>query len=153
MIRMLLCLKLSQRLYMLPSFVWILFIFCCSDWLFFVPLYSKSIWFLPSSTLLLIPYKFFLTDWIFFMLLRFSLNSLSSLITVVLNSASSRLSLFFLSPFCLVLFLEFCSVLSLGPCFFFSSFWQPPCVCFYVLGTAALTPCLSSMASCRKAHL
>ena len=49
-----------------------------------------------------------------------------------------------LSPFCSVLFLEFCSVLSFGPYFFVSSFWQPPCVCFCVLGRAALTPCLSA---------
>ena len=34
-----------------------------------------------------------------------------------------------LSPFCLVLFLEFWSVLSFGPCFFVSSFWQPASVC------------------------
>ena len=49
-----------------------------------------------------------------------------------------------LSPFHLVLFLEFCSVLSFGPYFCVSSFWQPPCVCFCVLGRAALTPCLSA---------
>ena len=55
-----------------------------------------------------------------------------------------------LSPFCLVLFLGFCSVLSFGPYFFVSSIWQPPCVCFCVLGRAALTPCLSSMACYRK---
>ena len=41
-----------------------------------------------------------------------------------------------LSPFHLVLFLGFCSVLSSGPYFFVSSIWQPPCV--------------SSMAYCRK---
>ena len=34
----------------------------------------------------------------------------------------------YLSLFCLVLFLEFCSVLSFGTCFFASSFWQPPCL-------------------------
>ena len=43
-----------------------------------------------------------------------------------------------LSPFCLVLFLKFCSVLSFRPCFFVFWFWQPPCVC--VLGRAALIP-------------
>ena len=40
-------------------------------------------------------------------------------------------------------FVEFCSVLSFGP-YFFVSIWQPPCVCFCVLGKAALTPCLST---------
>ena len=43
----------------------------------------------------------FLSDWSFFMLFRFSLNSLGILITCGLNSACDR------SPFCLVLFLEF----------------------------------------------
>ena len=57
-----------------------------------------------------------------------------------------------LSPFHLVLFLEFCSVLSFGPFFFVSSLWQPLCVCVCVLGRAAWTPCLSSVAYCRKVH-
>ena len=57
---------------------WILYSSCCSDWLFFASLYFKSlIWFLVSSTLLLIPYKFFfisisvsfVSDWIIFMVL------------------------------------------------------------------------------------
>ena len=55
-----------------------------------------------------------------------------------------------LSTFHLVLFLEFCFVLSFGPYFFVSSIWQPPCVCFCVLDRAALAPCLSSVAYCRK---
>ena len=55
-----------------------------------------------------------------------------------------------LSPFCLLLFLEFWSVLSFGVYFFVSSIWQPPCVCFCVLGRAALTPCLSSVTYWRK---
>ena len=51
-----------------------------------------------------------------------------------------------LSPFWLVLFLEFCSVISLGTRFFISSFWLPPCVYFYVLGIAALSPGLGIVA-------
>ena len=42
-----------------------------------------------------------------------------------------------LSPFCLFLFLEFYSVLLFGTCYFVSSFWQLPCVCFYILGKTA----------------
>ena len=37
-----------------------------------------------------------------------------------------------------------------GPYFFLSSILQSPCVCFCVLGRAALTPCLSSVAYFRK---
>ena len=70
------------------------------------------------------------------MLLRSFLSSLSILIISVLFSASRRL----LVSIFLVIFLEFSSVLSLEPCFFVSSFRQPPCVCFYVLGRAATAP-------------
>ena len=84
----------------------------------------------------------------FFMVLKYSVISLSILITSVLNSVSNRLliSILFSS------FSGFWSALSFGPYFFVSSFWQSACVCFYVLGRAALTPCLSSMAYCRKVH-
>ena len=34
------------------------------------------------------------------------------------------------NPFSLGFFLEFCSILSSGACFFASSFWQPPCGSF-----------------------
>ena len=70
-------------------------------------------------------------------MLPYSVSSRSILITSILNSACDRLAIFF----CLVLFLVFCSFLSFGLCFFVSSIWQPPCVCFCVLGRAALTPC------------
>ena len=88
----------------------------------------------------------FISFWVFFILLSHSASALSILITSVLNSASDS----WLSPFCLGFFQGFCSVLSFGPYFFVSSIWQPPCICFSVLGRAALTPCLSSMAYCRK---
>ena len=85
----------------------------------------------------------------FFMLFRFSLSSstfplsaLSILITSVLKSISSR----WLVSFCLVLFLEFHSFLLFGTCFFVSSFWQASCVCFYVLGRAAVFPSLGRVA-------
>ena len=77
------------------------------------------------------------------MLLRSSLSSLRILITSVLSSVSDRLLIF-------ILFSSFSGVLIC--CFiwamFLCSFWQPPCVCFYVLGRAAGTPCLGSMAGC-----
>ena len=70
-----------------------------------------------------------------FMLLPYSVSSLSTLITSVLNSWSDRcvISISF------SLFLEFCSVLSLGPYFFASSICQPLYVCFCVLSRAALS--------------
>ena len=77
-----------------------------------------------------------------FILWPYSISSLSVLITTVLNCASDRLAIFVR----LVLFLGFCSALSFGPCFFVSSIWQPPCVCFCVLGRAASTWCLGSVA-------
>ena len=70
------------------------------------------------------------------------LSSLSILITSVLNSASGRL----LVSTLLSSFSEFCSVLSFGPCFLVSSFWQPPCVCFYILGRATISPSLGGVA-------
>ena len=75
------------------------------------------------------------------MLLTYSMSALSILITSVLNFVSDRLviSISFNS------FLKFCSVLSIGPYFFVSSIWQPPCVCFCILGRAALTPCLGPL--------
>ena len=74
------------------------------------------------------------------------MSSLSILITSVLNSASDRLviSISF-SSFPGVLLCSF-----IGPYFFVSLIRQPPCVCFCVLGRAALTPCLSSVAYYRR---
>ena len=101
-------------------------------------------------SLLLFPCKLFFISisvsfifyWIFFfMLLRSSLNALSTPITSVLNSASDR-SIISICSF----FLEFWSVFLFGPCFFVFSFWQPPCVCFYVLDRAAMTPGLGIVA-------
>ena len=137
---MLVYLKLSQRLLNLSLWVFFflysfLFLFF---WLnvFYLP-YVLYHWsdFSASSTPLLFPCKYFFISlsvtfvyaWVFFMLLKYPMSSLSILITCVFNSASDRLSLL-----CLILFLEFCSVLSFGPYFLVSLFWQPPCVCFYV---------------------
>ena len=47
-----------------------------------------------------------------------------------------------------ILSLEFCSFPSFEPHFFVSSFWQAPCVCFYVLGRAAMSPGLGRVALC-----
>ena len=154
MMQMLDLLKLFQRLFILSSFFWILFYSTCSVLLLFASLCSKSlIWFLASSTLLLFPCKLFfisisvsfVSDWVFFLHLRSSLGSLSVLIYPIFLTLHL---IDYQSPFHLALFLEFWSTLSFGPCFFVSSFWQPPRVYFYVLGSAALTPCLDSVASC-----
>ena len=121
-----------------PHFFWILFSFCCSDWVFSSSLPFKFLaWSSASSTLLPIPYNvffisvsiFFISDWIFFMvsvsffmLFKFTLSSstlplcsLSILITSVLNSASNRLliSLLF-SSFSVVLFYSF--IWGMFPC-------------------------------------
>nr|KAF6450522.1 hypothetical protein HJG59_008394 [Molossus molossus] len=122
--RMLACLKLSQRLLTLSSFFWILFSFCCSDWGFFASSYSKSmVCSLDLRTLVLKLCKLFFisvsasfnSDWSFFMLLRpslrslrFSLSSLSILISSILNSASVRLLISIsLSSFLGVLFCSY----------------------------------------------
>ena len=147
MMRMLYPLKLSQRLLILSSF----FLNSFSFLLFWLVVF----WYVPNHWLnsclqplyCYFPKLFrislsesFISDWIFFKLLRSSLSSLSILITSVLNSASGRL-------FISISFSSFSEVLiSFGPCFFVSSFWQPPCVCFYVLGRAALTLFLGSVA-------
>ena len=146
---MLVCLKLSQRLLTLSSFFWILSSFCSSNWVLLASLYSKSlILVLASSTLLLIPCKLlfhlvylsFLTG-PFLTLLRFSLRSLGILITSVVNSVPSRLLVS-------ILFISFSGVLfsSLIWNGFVSSLWQPPCVCFYVLGRTAMSPGLGRVA-------
>ena len=114
---------------------------------FFFLILKSLIWFCASFTLLLIPCKMFFIsisvsvyDWIFFM--RSSLSSLSILITSVLSSASDRFPLSILiSSFSGVL-----NCFSLGPFFFVSSFWRPPCVYFYVLGRTTMTPCIGCMA-------
>ena len=120
---------------------------CCSDWIFFLPDVPNH-WF--HSWLHRLHSKFFfisisvssVSNWIFLMLLTSSLSFLS-----ILKLVFWTLHLIdCLSPFRFILFLEVWSVHSFGPYFFVSSFWQPPCVCFYVLGGAALTYFLSSMA-------
>ena len=117
---------------------------------------------LALSPSLLVPCRFFfislsvtfISAWVFFILLPYLMSSLSILFelctTVVwtLHLISNLSDC--LSPFWLVLLLEFCSFLSFGPYFFVSSIWQPPHVCFCVLGRAALTDSLSSMAYYRK---
>ena len=102
MMQMLECLKLSQKV--LNSILGVFWILSssCSDWLFLASLCSITlIRFSASSTVMLFPYKLFISisvpyisDCTFFMLLRSSLSSLSILITNVLNSASDRLLTF-----------------------------------------------------------
>ena len=58
-----------------------------------------------------------------------------------------------LSLFCLVLFLEFCYFLSFGPCFILSSSWQPPCVCFFVLGRVAFSSVLVAWPIIKSTHV
>ena len=78
MIQMLECLKLSQMFLSLSSFFWILVSSLCSSWMFISSFCSKSlIW-----VLLFFPYTFAVLN-----------DSLSIIITIVLNSASDRLAI------------------------------------------------------------
>ena len=136
--QMLVHLKLSRTLLTLSSrldsffYLFWLGVFCFL-------IFQIANFIVTSSTLPLIACKLFfisvsvslISDWSFFML-RFPLNSLRILRTSVLNSASSRLHV----PFCLVLFLEFCFIVSFRT-FFFVLLWQPPCFRFCVLGRVA----------------
>ena len=127
---------------------WILFSSRCSDWLFFASICSKSlIWFLVSSTTLVFPCKLFfisisvsfISAWIF--LCCWGLH-LSIFVTTVLNFGYYILLIS-------VSFASFSGVLIwsfIHAPFFVSSFGQLPSVCFYVLGRAALTLCLGSVA-------
>ena len=123
----------------------ILFSTCYSGRMLISSLCSKSlIWILASFHPLMIPCRFFFISLnaafiSSFMLLLYSMSSLSNLITSVLNSASIDC----LSPFHVVL--------AFGPYFFVSSIWQPLCVCFCVLGRAALARCLSAPVKLRGA--
>ena len=141
---------------MLSSFFWICFSSCCSGWMLISSLCSKSlIWVLASSPPLLVPCRFFFISlsvtsflpgsfFIFFCHTQWVLWASLPPMFWTLHLID------WLSMFSIVLFLGFCSVLSLGPYFFAFSICQPPCVCFCVLHRSALTLCLSSMACCRK---
>ena len=104
----------------------ILFSSGCSGWMLISSLYSKCLTWTPaSSPSLSVPYRFFLillsvdfiSSWVFFILLPYSLSSLSILITSVLNSASDRLVISVLfSSFSRVLFFHLGRI-SLSPQF------------------------------------
>ena len=69
--------------------------------------------------------------------------------TSVLKSASSRVLVsILLSSFSGVLFCSF-----IWDVFVASSFWQLPCVCFYKLGRAAMTPSLGRVALCSRCSM
>ena len=70
---------------------------------------------------------------------------MSILIANVMNSASGRWLVSIL-----VIFLEFCPILSLGIYFFIPSFLLPLCVCAYVLNRSALFPSLGRVALCSR---
>ena len=55
-----------------------------------------------------------------------------------------------LSPFCLVLFLRFYLVLSIGTYSSVSSFYLVPCAYFYVLGKSAISPSLEGVTLFRR---
>ena len=102
--------------------------------------------FFPS---LLVPYGFFFESFCVafissLMHLPYSVKSLSILTTSVLNSESDRLAI----CISLTFFLEFWSVLALGPYFLVSSVWQPLCVSSCVLGKVALTPPFMPLTTC-----
>ena len=112
MIQMLIHLKLSQRFLTLPLIFGFFFLLAVQIECLFLPYVPKSlISFLASSPPLLVPCNFFfislsvtfISAWVFFMLLKYPISSLSILITNVLNRVSDRL---FISS-CLILFWSF----------------------------------------------
>ena len=120
MIQMLACLKMSQSLLILFSsfFNSVFFLLFWLNFLFFMFHIIDLI--LTSSSLLLVPCKFFfisvsvtfISAWFVFILLKYPVSSLSILIISVLNSGSHRL----LISICLVLFLVFCSIWAIFHC-------------------------------------
>ena len=149
MIQMLECLQLSQRFLSLSSFFKILVSLFCSRWMFISPFCSKLlIWVLVSLPSLLVPCIFFLYFTLyshrFFLYFKATLNHFFEHPDhQCLNSASDRLVI----SIHLVLFLGFCSVVTWA-IFLFSSVWQPPCVCFCVLGWAAWTSVTGTCKEC-----
>ena len=146
MIQMLVCLGIFQRLLILSSFFWILVSSFCSGWKLISSLCSKSlIWILASSPSLLVPYRSFFISLTAnfissFMLLPYSMSSLSILITSVLNSADKQPA----SDRLLITI----SRSSFPGVFFFSFIWAiflcllnlAASLCFRAFGRAALTP-------------
>ena len=91
-------LKLSQRLLTLSSFFFKFFLpFWVGLFCFLIFLVADLIllllllYWIPSKLFLISISISFISEWSFFIVLRFSLHSLSILITNVLNAASSRL--------------------------------------------------------------
>ena len=118
MIQLLECLKLSWRFLSLSSLFWFFFLHSVLVGCLFLP-FVPNRWFeslLPPFTIgfLYILLYFPLRGLHFFILCPSSINSVSILITSVLNSASDRFSISLL----LNSFLEFWYVLSFGPYFF-----------------------------------
>ena len=108
-----------------------LFSSLCSGWMFISSLCSQSLIWIPASfSSLFVPYRLFfislsvafISSWVFFILLPYSVSSLSILITSVLNSASDRL------------------VISVSIWFFF---WGS--VLFFHLGHISLSPQFGSL--------
>ena len=99
MIQMLEHLKLSWRFLSLSSFFWVLVSSFFSGWMFLSSFWSTLLIWVPVSFLsLLVPYSFsFISLFIGFIfpsnLWPYSTNSVSILITSVLNSASDRLAI------------------------------------------------------------
>ena len=123
--------------------------------------------FMVSSTLLLISCKLFfisisvsfISDWVFFMLLRFSLSSLSILITSVLNTACSRLLVSILvSSFSGVLFYFFIWAMVFGLLILAASlcvegFFVCCFVFFYVSGRDTMCPRLGRVDQCSRCSI
>ena len=127
MIWMLECLKMLWRFLSLSSFFRTLVSSFCSGWMFLSSFCSKPlIWVLVSFPSLLVPCRFlfisynatFIAAWVFFMLLKYPVNSWSILITSVLNCASDRLAISLL-PSC-IFFWSFYLFFHLGHFFFVS---------------------------------
>ena len=142
-------LKLSQRLLTLLGFFFGFFFLLVVLIDYFLIPYVPNHWFdsqlhplyccFPVNCSL---FELVCSSVLFFRLLSSSLSSLRILITSVFNSASDR---FFIS----IQFSSFSGVLIysfIWAMFLCLHFGSPPCICFCVLGRAAMTPSLGSMA-------
>ena len=108
------------------------------------------IWFSGSSTLLFILHDLFFisvhvplfSDFIFndFHVFFYAVEAFTKFIEHPYNHCFELYVVVCLPPFCFILFLEFCSVLSFGTCFFFFLFWQPPGISLNVLGKPDQSP-------------
>lgn len=118
---------------------------------------SSHILLFPSSVFFIAVVLFFISDWLFlyFVSFLFFLSLCVSLTEFICFSLQFikhpynycfELYVGWIACLHLILFSGFCSVLSFGTFVCVSSFWLTLCVCFYVLGRSATSPCLDRIA-------